>query len=118
MPHLLQEALPDTLALPACQGLDLDQVAPSHTNVEGGLFLGRVSGNHDNMGCFLVTVETYGVGTWQSWPGHSMWGLVAHPAGPVSWSGGALCLPMAKAPVSRAMLILSPWEGGRRAGGA
>lgn len=84
----------------------------------GGLFVGRVSGNHDNTGRFLVAVETCGVGTWQSWPGHSMWGLTAHPPGPVSWSGGAPCLPMAKAPVSRGMLILSPWEGGRRAGGA
>lgn len=43
MPHLLQEALPDTLALSACQGLGLDQVAPSHTNAEGSLWVGGVA---------------------------------------------------------------------------
>ena len=56
MPHLLQEALPDTLALSACQLFGLDQVALSYTNLEG-LSVHRVSGNHDNMGRFLVAME-------------------------------------------------------------
>lgn len=58
MPHLLQEALPDTLALPACQLFGLDQVTLSYTNLEG-LSVHRMSGNHDNMGHFLVAMETY-----------------------------------------------------------
>lgn len=57
MPHLLQKALLDTLALPACQRFGLDQVALFHTNLEG-LSVRRVSGNHDNMGRFLVAMET------------------------------------------------------------
>lgn len=57
MPHLLQEALPDTLALPACQLFGLDPVVLFYTNLEG-LSVCRVSGNHDNMGCFLVAMET------------------------------------------------------------
>ena len=57
MPHVLQEALLDTLALPACQCFGLDQVALFHPNLEG-LSVHRVSGNHDNMGLFLVAMET------------------------------------------------------------
>lgn len=41
MPCLLQEALPDTPALPYSLGLDLDQVTPSLLQ-PGGLFVGRV----------------------------------------------------------------------------
>lgn len=57
--HLLQEALPDTPALPDCQGLGLDQVSVPHQ--PGGLSVGRVNGNHDNIGHFLVATETCGV---------------------------------------------------------
>lgn len=105
MPHFLQEALPDTLALPACQLFGLDQVALSYTNLEG-LSVHRVSGNHDNMGRFLVAMETYEL-VLRLAPGKA--GLAiprgagssssrAHPSlgeggSPVSPRGQAPCLP-------------------------
>lgn len=112
MPHLLQEALLDTLTLPACQRFGLDQVALFHTNLEG-LSVRRVSGNHDNMGRFLVAMETVSLCVRLA-PGKAglaipRWGLEAHLPRPICHSGRgvALCLLMAKPPVSHGMLILS-----------
>lgn len=64
----------------------------------------RVSGNHDNMGCFLVAMETcelvLRLAPEQSWLGYSTWGWKLILQGPSITRDGEPPALMAKPPVS------------------